>query len=58
MLRRILSIPDSALKDLELDATDALAAALCHHYEATRPIPRSGASSWADFVAKNPDRVR
>ena len=58
MLRRILSIPDSALKDLELDATDALAAALCHHYEATRPIPRSGASSWADFVAKNPGRVR
>ena len=39
MLRRILSISaDSFLK--ELDATDALAAALCHFYETSRPVGR------------------
>lgn len=58
MLRRILNIPDSSLEGLELDATDALAAALCHHYESTRPLPRKSASSWKDFIQKNPDRVR
>lgn len=58
MIRRILNIPDSSLEGLELDATDALAAALCHHYESTRPLPRKSASSWKDFIQKNPDRVR
>ncbi len=57
MLRRILNIDESAL-DLELDATDALAAALCHHYESSRPIRVSGSSSWKDFIARNPDRVK
>lgn len=58
MIRRILNIPDSLLEGIELDATDALAAALCHHYESTRPLPRKSASSWKDFIQKNPDRVR
>lgn len=57
MLRRILNIDRSAL-DLELDATDALAAALCHHYESTRPIKASGASSWKAFIAQHPDRIK
>lgn len=58
MIRRILNIPDSSLEGIELDATDALAAALCHHYESTRSLPRKSASSWKDFIQKNPDRVR
>lgn len=58
MLRRILDIDPENLRDIELDATDALAAALCHHYESTRPVPSSGAGSWKDFIAKNPDRVK
>lgn len=57
MLRRILKISSDKL-DIELDATDALAAALCHHYETLRPIIASGPKSWEDFVAKNPDRVK
>lgn len=57
MLRRILKIADSEL-DIELDATDALAVALCHFYESSRPIVSGGASSWKDFIAKNPDRVK
>lgn len=57
MLRRILKISSDQL-DIELDATDALAAALCHHYESSRPVPTAGPKSWKDFIAKNPDRVK
>lgn len=57
MLRRILSIPEREL-DIELDATDALAAAMCHFYESTKPIKSTSAKSWKDFIAKNPDRVK
>lgn len=57
MLRRILVIPAESL-DIELDATDALAAALCHFYESSRPVVAAGPKSWKDFIAKNPDRVK
>lgn len=58
MLRRILSIPRESLLP-QLDATDALAAALCHFYETSRPVPAGGgAKSWKEFIAKNPDRVK
>lgn len=57
MLRRILNIPREQLLP-ELDATDALAAALCHFYETSRPIPAAGPKSWKEFIAKNPDKVR
>lgn len=58
MLRRILAIPAESLAEETLDATDALAAALCHHYESTRPVPTAGPKSWKDFIAKNPDKVK
>ena len=58
LLRRILNIDSKVFDDLELDATDALAAALCHHYESTRPLPSTGKSSWKAFIAENPDRVK
>lgn len=57
MLRRILNIPAGRILP-ELDATDALAAALCHHYESSKPIPSSGAKSWKAFIAANPNRVK
>jgi len=58
MLRRTLNIPDESL-NTTLDATDALAAALCHYYESSKPISiGSGAKSWKDFIAHNPDRVK
>lgn len=57
MLRRILTIDDEKL-DLPLDATDALAAALCHFYEQSRPIPSKGASSWKAYIAAHPDKVK
>ncbi|MDE6048979.1 MAG: crossover junction endodeoxyribonuclease RuvC [Paramuribaculum sp.] len=57
MLKRILSIRDENLLP-QLDSTDALGAALCHFYESTKPIPSSGKSSWKDFIAKHPERVK
>lgn len=57
MLRRILDIPRENLLP-QLDATDALGAALCHFYESQRPLPASGPKTWKDFVAKNPGRVK
>ena len=56
MLRRILSIPRENLLP-ELDATDALAAALCHFYESGKPAVAK-ASSWKDFIAKHPEKVK
>ncbi len=50
-----------------MDATDAVAVALCHHYQhKTAEIKQDNkqkpsakkASSWASFVALNPDRVK
>ncbi len=57
MLRRILKIPEESL-DIELDATDALGAALCHHYESSKPVKSASYSSWKDFIAKNPGKVK
>ena len=39
-----------------LDATDALAVALCHHYNRKNPI--SKAKSWKAFINDNPDRIK
>lgn len=55
MLRRILNIDKNDLGDY-LDATDALAAALCHFYESQRPLTQKSCSSWKEFIAKHPDR--
>lgn len=57
MLRRMLNISDEQL-DIELDATDALGAALCHFYESSRPAKSNAPKSWKDFIAKNPDRIK
>ncbi|MDE5972897.1 MAG: crossover junction endodeoxyribonuclease RuvC [Muribaculaceae bacterium] len=58
MLRRILEIPRERLADLQLDATDALAAALCHHYEIQRPVPSGGPKSWKEFIARHPEKLK
>lgn len=57
MLRRILHLDAKEMGDF-LDATDALAAAYCHHLQMGRPD--TGArkySSWKDFAQKNAARV-
>lgn len=58
LLKRMLSISPDQLENLELDATDGLAAALCHFYESTRPVAIAGPKSWKEFIARNPDKVK
>lgn len=59
MLRRILHLTDDDMTSEKLDASDAVAAALCHHYETSRPVASTGggAKTWKDFVARNADKV-
>ena len=43
-----------------LDATDALAIAMCHYYQLKSPLASAGkgASSWEKFISQNPGRVK
>ena len=42
-----------------LDATDALAIALCHHYQMNNPLAAvGGKSDWKKFLENNPDRIK
>lgn len=56
MLKHLLNIPQEKMPDL-LDATDALAVALTHFYETDKPQIAAGPKNWAEFLAKNPDRL-
>ncbi|MFP4619717.1 MAG: crossover junction endodeoxyribonuclease RuvC [Bacteroidales bacterium] len=40
-----------------LDATDGLAAAVCHFYNCLVPQSKEGHRSWKDFIRKNPGRL-
>jgi len=55
MLMRILNFSRIEVK---LDATDGLAAALCHFYQTNRPAEDKKFNSWKDFMSKNPRRVK
>ena len=60
MVKRQLHIPDEDFQGQKLDASDAVAIALTHHYITSRPTggqAGGGAKSWKDFVARNADRV-
>lgn len=56
MLKYILHIPEETMPSL-LDATDALAAALTHFYESSKPQSAKSATSWKQFLSQNPDRI-
>lgn len=57
MLQRILTIEE---KPEFLDASDALAVAICHHYQTSSPIPGTGTKlkGWEDFLKKNEHRIK
>ena len=55
MLQQIFKIEKMPSK---LDATDGLAAAYCHFIQPDFTKGGSPAKSWADFVKKNPDRIK
>lgn len=54
MLQNLLKI-----KEMKgpLDATDGLAAAVCHHFSSSGPVSTGGHKDWGDFLKKNPDRL-
>lgn len=56
MLQRIL---DFSEEPRHLDATDALAVAVCHHFQNSglRAHPKVSGGGWEDFLKKNPSRV-
>lgn len=57
MLQRILHIPETSMLP-QMDATDGLAAALCHYYQTNNPLGEKKYTGWKDFIAKNPGKVR
>lgn len=57
MLKSILGVKDFEQK--YFDATDGLAAAVCHHYQQTSPLAGlSGPKGWDAFIKNNPDRIK
>ena len=57
MLRRMLKISQEDMLP-QLDATDGLAAALCHYLQSNRPSQEKAFTSWKDYIAKNPKKVK
>ena len=56
MVQRTLGIE---IASKYLDATDALALAMCHFYQLTSPLVAvQASSSWEKFVASNPERIK
>jgi len=55
MLEKTLGVK---LESRHLDATDALAIALCHHYETSSPLRSSnGKGGWEQFLKDHPERI-
>ena len=57
MLEQILKIP--VRKTMTDDASDALAVAICHHYQVSGPMGKVSGSGqgWKAFLRENPNRV-
>ncbi|MFN4081177.1 MAG: crossover junction endodeoxyribonuclease RuvC [Saprospiraceae bacterium] len=57
MLQNILK---TAFTEKSLDATDALAVAVCHHFQSARQSPVGGKSynGWGDFLKNNPNKLK
>ena len=56
MLRQTLELPPIEEAPKFLDATDALAVALCHHYQQGNNV-KAGTKSWDKFLTDNPGRA-
>jgi crossover junction endodeoxyribonuclease RuvC len=56
MLQTLLSFKESPK---QYDATDALAVAMCHHFQSASPLAKAGKGlkGWEDFIKKNPGRI-
>jgi len=54
MLRRILILKETPEA---LDATDDLAAAVCHYFQKGKPAESSKFTGWKGFLSANPERI-
>jgi crossover junction endodeoxyribonuclease RuvC len=54
MLLRLLDIPE---RPKYLDATDAVAVAVCHYFQKDTPLTCDHYSGWEAFIRKNPGRT-
>lgn len=57
MLQQYLKIENSDMLP-QMDATDGLAAALCHYFQTNNPVADKKFNSWKDFINQNPKRVK
>lgn len=57
MLKRMLNISSADMPQF-MDATDALGAAFCHFIQRNSPVREKKYSSWADYINKNPGKVK
>ena len=56
MLQRLLSLKEAPQY---YDATDALAVAVCHHFQDKPALKQAGKlKGWEDFISKNPARIK
>ena len=53
MIKTLVNVP---LEPKALDATDAVAVAICHHFQAGRP--QSSNKGWKSFIKNNPGRLK
>jgi crossover junction endodeoxyribonuclease RuvC len=56
MLKSLVKFPTLTDERQLHDATDAVAVALCHHYQKAAPVHH--AKSWKAFVTDHPDRIK
>ncbi|MEY2938761.1 MAG: hypothetical protein RL062_1350 [Bacteroidota bacterium] len=56
MIQRLLKIETADMPE-KLDATDGLAAAVCHFYQTSNPLLGTKTNSWKSFLTQNPDRI-
>lgn len=55
MLRKLLHFEEHPKF---LDATDGLAVAVCHFFQGDQPSLKAKSKDWADFVKRNPGRLK
>ncbi len=56
VLQKYLHIPQENMLP-QLDATDGLAAAVCHFFQSNRPTTEKKYNDWKDFIKKNPGKI-
>lgn len=58
MMQRLLRIAPAGMPE-KLDATDGLAAAVCHFYQSSSPLAKGTSyNGWSAFLKQNPERVK